>query len=54
MIMTTLDQLLEPTKPVSKSTIEGRSAPVSFSPVTRVNGSEAERGGADGQAISYE
>jgi hypothetical protein len=43
--MTTLDQLLEPTKPVSKSTIEGRSAPVSFSPVTRVNGSEAERGG---------
>jgi len=42
--MTTLDQLLEPTKPVSKSTIEGRSAPVSFSPVTRVNGSEAERG----------
>ncbi len=43
--MTTLDQLLEPTKPVSKSTIESRSAPVSFSPVTRVNGSEAERGG---------
>jgi len=43
--MTTLDQLLEPTKPVSKSTIEGRSAPVSFSPVTRVSGSEAERGG---------
>jgi len=43
--MTTLDQLLEPTKPVSKSTIEGRSAPVSFSPVTRVNRSEAERGG---------
>lgn len=43
--MTTLDQLLEPTKPVSKSTIEGRSAPVSFSPVTRVNGSEAERVG---------
>ncbi len=43
--MTTLDQLLEPTKPVSKSTIEGRSAPVSFSPVTQVNGSEAEKGG---------
>lgn len=43
--MTTLDQLLEPTKPVSKSTIESRSAPVSFSPVTRVNGSEAEKGG---------
>ena len=41
--MTTLDQLLEPTKPVSKSTIEGRSAPVSFSPVTRVNRSEAEK-----------
>ena len=41
--MTTLDQLLEPTKPVSKSTIESRSAPVSFSPVTRVNGSEAEK-----------
>ena len=41
--MTTLDQLLEPTKPVSKSTIESRSAPVSFSPVTRVNRSEAEK-----------
>ena len=45
--MTTLDQLLEPTKPVSKSTIEGRSAPVSFSPVTRVNGSEAEKDNND-------
>ena len=45
--MTTLDQLLEPTKPVSKSTIEGRSAPVSFSPVTRVNRSEAERDNND-------
>jgi hypothetical protein len=47
MIMTTLDQLLEPTKPVSKSTIEGRSAPVSFSPVTRVNRSEAEKDNND-------
>ena len=45
--MTTLDQLLEPTKPVSKSTIEGRSAPVSFSPVTRVNRSEAEKDNND-------
>ena len=45
--MTTLDQLLEPTKPVSKSTIESRSAPVSFSPVTRVNGSEAEKDNND-------
>jgi hypothetical protein len=45
--MTTLDQLLEPTKPVSKSTIESRSAPVSFSPVTRVNRSEAEKDNND-------